>query len=283
MIFRRRPLLILQLLFCASPLLAQDSFVTQTACILSGTITKCFLPVNVPSGGTGVATLASNGVLYGNGTGAVQAATAGTADQVLVTPHAGGAPTFGQLDLSQSAAVKSALGIANGGTGQGSKSSGFDALSPMVAAGDTIYGGTSGDGLRLVASTSNTVLHSGTTPSWSAVSLTADVTGVLPTGNMAGPAATGTSGYLSSTDWGTFNNKQARLANVCTIRQTNVASSLTCTSTCNAGETVTGGGCGNNLNTVICYQNFPSASNAWTCNMSLNTGTCSAYAICCTN
>lgn len=62
------------------------------------------------------AALAVNGVVIGGGAGATPTAiTAGTADQVLVTPHAGGAPTMGQVDLSQSAAIKSILLAANGG------------------------------------------------------------------------------------------------------------------------------------------------------------------------
>lgn len=46
-----------------------------------------------------------------------QAAISGTADQVIVIPHAGGNPTAGQVDLSQSTAVKNTLPVANGGTG----------------------------------------------------------------------------------------------------------------------------------------------------------------------
>jgi hypothetical protein len=42
-----------------------------------------------------------------------------------------------------------AIAIANGGTGQTSQTSAFNALSPMTTLGDTIYGGTSGSGTRL--------------------------------------------------------------------------------------------------------------------------------------
>jgi hypothetical protein len=54
---------------------------------------------------------------------------------------------------------------------------------PMTTAGDVIYGGTAGVPTRLTASTGTTVLHSGTTPSWGAVSLTSDVSGLLPIAN----------------------------------------------------------------------------------------------------
>lgn len=72
------------------------------------------------------------------------------------------------------------IALNKGGTGQTTKAAAFDALSPMTTAGDIIYGGASGIGTRLATGTSVQVLHGGATPSWSAVSLTADVTGALP-------------------------------------------------------------------------------------------------------
>jgi len=71
----------------------------------------------VGNGGTGATTLTSNGVLLGSGTSAIAATSAGSANQVLRIPGAGGAPAFGALDLSQSAAVTNELAIVNGGTG----------------------------------------------------------------------------------------------------------------------------------------------------------------------
>ena len=72
------------------------------------------LPVS--NGGTGDNSLTQNGILIGNGTSAVTTAT-GSAYQVLRVPSGGGAPAFGAIDLSQSAAVTGTLGISNGGTG----------------------------------------------------------------------------------------------------------------------------------------------------------------------
>lgn len=54
---------------------------------------------------------------------------------------------------------------------------------PMTTAGDVIYGGASGVPTRLAAGTATQVLHSGTTPTWAAVTLTTDVTGTLPVAN----------------------------------------------------------------------------------------------------
>jgi hypothetical protein len=79
--------------------------------------------------------------------------------------------------------LSTALSIANGGTGQTTKAPAFDALSPMTTQGDIIYGGASGTGTRLAIGTSTQVLHGGTIPGYSAVSLTADVSGLLPIAN----------------------------------------------------------------------------------------------------
>jgi hypothetical protein len=57
-------------------------------------------------------------------------------------------------------------------------------LNPMTANGDIMYGTASGATTsRLAPGTSVQVLHSGTTPSWSAVSASADITGLLPLAN----------------------------------------------------------------------------------------------------
>jgi hypothetical protein len=52
------------------------------------------VPVSVANGGTGATTLTDDGVLYGNGTGAIGATAVGTAGQVLTSNGAGNAPSF---------------------------------------------------------------------------------------------------------------------------------------------------------------------------------------------
>lgn len=60
-----------------------------------------------------------------------------------------------------------AVGISYGGTGQTSKAAAFDALSPMSASGDIIYGGASGTGTRLAKGTDGQVLTlAAGVPSW---------------------------------------------------------------------------------------------------------------------
>ncbi len=100
---------------------------TNLASGTSGGILYYSAPGTLASSGA----LASNGVVYGGGAGTTPAtATAGTADQVLVTPHAGGAPVMGQVDVSKSAAVTGALAIGNGGTGQVTANAAVNALLP---------------------------------------------------------------------------------------------------------------------------------------------------------
>lgn len=94
------------------------------------------------------------------------------------------------LTTLSEASLSSAVAIARGGTGQTTASTGFNALSPLTTAGDILYGGASGAGTRLAPGTSVQLLHGGTTPSWSAISLTADVSGVLPIANGGTNSAT---------------------------------------------------------------------------------------------
>jgi hypothetical protein len=93
--------------------------------------------VPVANGGTGDSTLTLNGILFGNGTSSVGATAAGSQYQLLQA-GSGGVPAFGALQLSQSAAVSGALGIANGGTGQTTASGAINALLPSQT-GDSGY------------------------------------------------------------------------------------------------------------------------------------------------
>lgn len=104
-----------------------------------------------------------------------------TTDTLTDKSMSGSTNTFTNIPLTS--AVTGTLPIANGGTNATTANAGFNNLSPMTTAGDIIYGGTAGAGTRLAAGTATQLLHGGTTPSWSAVSLTADVSGTLPIAN----------------------------------------------------------------------------------------------------
>ena len=67
--------------------------------------------------------------------------------------------------------ILSTLTVANGGTGATTKSTAFDALSPMTTSGDIIYGGLSGTGTRLAKGTDGQILTLASgVPAWVATS-----------------------------------------------------------------------------------------------------------------
>lgn len=161
------------------------STATTGAVVVGGTLV-------VSNGGTGATTLTNHGVLVGHGTSAVSATTAGTAGQVLTSNGASADPTFQSVSgfavttfqtslsgLTPSSPTSGAVTLA----GTLNADSGGTGLSSYTA-GDLLYATASTTTLsKLAAGTSTQVLHGGTVPSWSAVSLTADVSGVLPLAN----------------------------------------------------------------------------------------------------
>lgn len=88
---------------------------SNTAGQTTGTIYAASQPlIPVTIGGTGAATLTANGVLIGNGTGAITAVSSGSGGDVLHY-NAGAAPSYSHVNLSSD--VTGALGVGNGGTG----------------------------------------------------------------------------------------------------------------------------------------------------------------------
>lgn len=80
---------------------------------------------------------------------------------------AGDVPTLNQSTTGTASNVTGTVAIANGGTGQTAKTAAFDALQPMSASGDIIYGGTSGSGTRLAKGSDGQVLTLASgLPSW---------------------------------------------------------------------------------------------------------------------
>lgn len=178
------------------------------ACIAAGTVNFGSGPITfsvgdwvIYNGTTWERAINSNAVVSVNGyTGAVTLTVTDISGAVSLT----GVETLTNKSISGStntltnipaSAVTGTLPIANGGTGQATASAAFQALSPITTQGDLIYGGPLGVPTRLGISGAGTVLKGGTIPSWSAVSLTADVTGTLPVGN-------GGTGVTSSTGSG---------------------------------------------------------------------------------
>lgn len=63
-----------------------------------GTVSGLSSAIAVGDGGTGAATFTSKGIIYGGGTSALAATSAGTAGQVLISGGSGGTPAFGNID-----------------------------------------------------------------------------------------------------------------------------------------------------------------------------------------
>ena len=125
----------------------------------------------IANGGTNSSTaLSGNSIAISNGTAIVQGAK-GTTTTVL-HGNAAGSPTYSAVSLT--ADVTGVLPIANGGTNSSTALSG-DSIA--VSNGTAIVQGAKG--------TTTTVLHGNAAgaPTYAGVSLTADVTGVLPIAN----------------------------------------------------------------------------------------------------
>ena len=196
-----------------SPSLVTPALGTPT----SGTLTSCTdLPISTGVSGLGanVATFLGtptslnllNAVTDETGTGSLVFATSPT----LVTP-ALGTPSSGTLTsctgLPLSTGVTGTLPIANGGTGQTTASTAFNALSPITTVGDLILGtGTNTAGRLAIGANSYVLTSDGTTASWVAPSggvstFSAGTTGFTP--NTATTGAVTLGGTLATTNGGT--------------------------------------------------------------------------------
>ncbi len=203
--------------------------ITATGTITSGTWNGT--TIAVANGGTGATTLTSNGVLYGNGTGAIQATAAGTSAQFLVA-NGSGVPVFvsmsGDVNISNTGAATiqadavalgtdttgnyvatvttSALtGLTGGAAGSegtaitlGLDYSATLAANPVLATGNSVFGTT---GLIFEGATADTfeTLLTPTDPTADNTFTLPNVSGtIITTGNLSDITATGT---ITSGTW----------------------------------------------------------------------------------
>jgi hypothetical protein len=146
-------------------------------------------------------------------TGNITASGSVTASQIASNVATGTAPLVvtsttpvANLNIGGNAAnVTGTVAIANGGTGQTTKTAAFDALSPMTASGDIIYGGTSGTGTRLAKGTDGQVLTLASgVPSWATPSGITTLAAIGSTANANGATISGSTLNLqpASADFG---------------------------------------------------------------------------------
>ena len=129
--------------------------------------------------------------------------------------------------------VTSTLPIANGGTGQTTSLAAFDALSPTTIKGDMLVHNGSTTVVLPVGTNMQLLVADSTRPSgikWAdapplavtSVAATAPITssgGLTPTVSIS-QASTSVDGYLSSTDWNTFNSKTNNTGTVTSVAAT---------------------------------------------------------------
>ena len=127
--------------------------------------------IPVAQGGTGFSTYAIGDILYASASQTFSKLADVATGNAIISGGVGAAPSYGKIGLTTH--VDGVLPLANGGTGQSS----------VLTQYGMIYANTTTSMASTAAGTATQVLHGGTTPSFSAVSLTADVSGTLPVAN----------------------------------------------------------------------------------------------------
>lgn len=184
---------------CTFPTLNQNT--SGTAAGLSATLVAT-------SGGTGQSSYAIGDILYASTTTALSKLADVATGNAVISGGVGTAPSWGKVGLTTH--VSGTLPIANGGTnGTATPTAGTIPYGTGTTLAYTAVG-TSGQVLTSAAAgvPTWTTPTTGTVTSVTGTAPVASSGGATPAISMAA-ATTSVSGYLTSTDWNTFNGKQA--------------------------------------------------------------------------
>ena len=171
----------------------QDGYLGVFEVVSTTQITSTPAELNLIDGGTARGTDAvgtGDGLLVNDG-GTMKMTNVDTVSTYFASHSVGGTniATTGTITTGTWAATD--VAVAHGGTGASTATGGFDALSPMTAEGDILYGGSSGTVTKLAKGSDTQVLTlSSGVPIWEAPT-TGDITSVVAGAGMTGGATSG--------------------------------------------------------------------------------------------
>jgi hypothetical protein len=184
--------------------------------------------VAATNGGTGTGTVATGDLLYGSATDTWSKLPLGVAYKSLIINASGTQVEWNAIPLNQPTAVSGQLSVSNGGTGvssitgivKGNGTSAFTAATPgtdyaPATSGSAILYGNGAGGFSSVTIGTGVSFAGGTLSATGSGGTVTSVTGTAPVVSSGGntpaismaAATTSVDGYLTSTDWNTFNGK----------------------------------------------------------------------------
>ena len=144
------------------------------------------LPLPVSAGGTGLSTFTIGDIMFASAAQTFSKLADVATGNAIISGGVGAAPSYGKIGLTTH--ISGVLPVVNGGTNQSSALTQYG----------VIYANATTSMASSAAGTSTQLLHGNATgaPTWSSVSLTADISGVLPVANGGTNIASYTTGDI---------------------------------------------------------------------------------------
>jgi len=193
-------------------------------------------------GGTGLSTFVAGDLIYADSSSTLARLADVAVGNALISGGAAADPSWGKIGLATH--VDGTLPIANGGTNGAA----------VPTAGGVAYGNGSSYVFSAAGTSGQVLTSSGTgAPSWATptTGTVTSVTGTLPISVATGTttpvisisqAGTSSNGFLSSTDWNTFNNKTSNTGTVTSVGGTGTVNGITLSGTVTTSGNLTLGG-----------------------------------------